>query len=220
MRTAPRVSHPERRSSHARRRSTAPTSRVSGLRHPSTAPARGPFARASLSGEKRPLETRALETRTPRPFPSRRRRRWFRWFRRHRRHRHRRRRRRRRRVFDRIHPFRFANQIRFVGFDCSLHSAESSPLGHRARARAPARSSSPRVEAKRWNRTGSRRLRVANVAFASRTSSSRTSSSSVVGWMVGWMDGRSVGRLVGRTERRGKNIASLVTVFSSFGCKI
>jgi len=199
VRTAPRVSHPERRSSHARRRSTAPTSRVSGLRHPSTAPARGSFARASVSGEKRPLETRALETRTPRPFPSRRRRRWFRWFRRHRRHRHRRRRRRRRRVFDRIHPFRFANQIRLVGFDCSLHSAESSPLGHRARARAPARSSSPRVEAKRWNRTGSRRLRVANVAFASRTSSS----SSVVECrrMDGRMDGRSVGRTVGWPNR-------------------
>ena len=198
MRTAPRVSHPERRSSHARRRSTAPTSRVSGLRHPSTAPARGPFARASLSGEKRPLETRALETRTPRPFPSRRRRWWFRWFRRHRRrHRHRRRR-RRRRVFDRIHPFRFANQIRFVGFDCSLHSAESSPLGHRARARAPARSSSPRVEAKRWNRTGSRRLRVANVAFASRTSSSVVECRRV---SDGRMFGRSVGRSVGWPNR-------------------
>ena len=57
-----------------------------------------------------------------------------------------------------------------------------------------------------------RRLRVANVVVVE----CRRVSSSDGGWTVG----RSVGRLVGRTERRGKNIASLVTVFSSFGCKI
>ena len=54
-----------------------------------------------------------------------------------------------------------------------------------------------------------RRLRVANVVVVECRRR-----------MVGWSDARSVGRLVGRTERRGKNIASLVTVFPSFGCKI
>ena len=54
-----------------------------------------------------------------------------------------------------------------------------------------------------------RRLRVANVVVVE---CRRVSSS----------DGRMLGRSDGwlATERRGKNIVSLVTVFSSFGCKI